>query len=415
MISIGLLGHGTVGSGFLEIFNKNFNALQEEFGELKVSKVLVKNLEKHSKKIDSDVLTNDESDFLSSKFNIVIETIGGTGPAYDYVKQFLENGIHVVTANKDLIAKHGVELFSIARKNNARLMYEASVGGGIPVIKPLKNSISGNSIVSIRGILNGTTNFMLTQMDKRGLSYEEALKIAQEKGFAEADPSSDVLGYDSARKLSILSSIAYKKSIDWESIYTEGICDIDDFDIKYAKKLKSRIKLVGESSLRKGKVSASVRPLIIPEDNHLATTSNEFNLINVESDYLGEVSFYGKGAGKSPTGTSVYSDLIDILKRPEEIDCDFASSLEQVSRYRNVEENYYLRIKSKHRYKVIDRIIESFSEVNLDLDRKIPENNVIAILKNQEDSHVFNTVENLRSCDFIEDVKFVKILKDIIN
>lgn len=415
MISIGLLGHGTVGSGFLEIFNNNLEELKNNFGELKISKILVNNLEKHKSIIDSEILTNNNDDFLEQKFNIVVETIGGINPAYDYVKFFLEQGVHVITANKDLIAKHGVELFSIARKNNARLLYEASVGGGIPIIKPLKNSVNGNQIVSIKGILNGTTNFILTQMDKKGLSYDKALVLAQEKGFAESDPSSDVLGYDSARKLSILSSLAYKKSLDWESIHTKGISDIDDFDIKYSKKLKTTIKLVAESSYKNNNLYASVAPVMIPIDNHFATTSNEFNLINIEGNYLGEFSFYGKGAGKSPTGTSVFSDLLDVLKRPSDQNNEFKSDLESASKFNNEYGNYYLRIVHSDKYKAIDKIIENFSEVNLDLNKEFPKNNIIAILKNQNDSEIFSRLEVLNKYDFIKDIKIIKILKDKIN
>ncbi|MCC0648356.1 homoserine dehydrogenase [Clostridioides sp. ZZV15-6598] len=307
-VKIGVLGYGTVGSGLIDIIDNN-----KEKRNIEIVGILVNNLEKHKEKKYSNIITNNIDDIFERDIDILVEVMGGLEPTLSYIKKALNNKIHVVTANKDLLAECGAELAKLASENKVSIKFEASVAGGIPVLKPIIESLEGNNIDSINAILNGTTNFILSKMYDEDLSYDMALKQAQELGFAEANPESDVLGYDAARKLSILSTLAYDNRVYWKDVYLEGITDIDEKDIEYAKKLNCKIKLIGQSKYENDKVSAFVRPVLVEKDNILARIDNEFNAVIVNGDSVGEVSFVGKGAGSLATGSAVYSDVIDII------------------------------------------------------------------------------------------------------
>ncbi|NMS90095.1 homoserine dehydrogenase [Clostridioides difficile] len=307
-VKIGVLGYGTVGSGLIDIIDNN-----KEKRNIEIAGILVNNLEKHKDKKYSNIITNNIDDIFEKDIDILVEVMGGLEPTLSYIKKALNNKIHVVTANKDLLAECGDELAKLASENKVSIKFEASVAGGIPVLKPIIESLEGNNIDSINAILNGTTNFILSKMYDENLSYDMALKQAQELGFAEANPESDVLGYDAARKLSILSTLAYDNRVYWKDVYLEGITDIDEKDIEYAKKLNCKIKLIGQSKYENHKVSAFVRPVLVEKDNILARIDNEFNAVIVNGDSVGEVSFVGKGAGSLATGSAVYSDVIDII------------------------------------------------------------------------------------------------------
>ncbi|MGX9757828.1 homoserine dehydrogenase [Clostridioides difficile] len=307
-VKIGILGYGTVGSGLIDIIDNN-----KEKRNIEIVGILVNNLEKHKEKKYSNIITNNIDDIFEKDIDILVEVMGGLEPTLSYIKKALNNKIHVVTANKDLLAECGDELAKLASENKVSIKFEASVAGGIPVLKPIIESLEGNNIDSINAILNGTTNFILSKMYDEDLSYDMALKQAQELGFAEANPESDVLGYDAARKLSILSTLAYDNRVYWKDVYLEGITDIDEKDIEYAKKLNCKIKLIGQSKYENDKVSAFVRPVLVEKDNILARIDNEFNAVIVNGDSVGEVSFVGKGAGSLATGSAVYSDVIDII------------------------------------------------------------------------------------------------------
>ncbi len=307
-IKIGLLGYGVVGSGFIDVVEKN-----KCKNDIEISKILVNNIEKHRNKEYYDVVTESIDEVFDSNIDILVEVMGNIAPTFEYIKRALNNNIHVVTANKDLMAEKGYELTSLAIKNNVSLKFEASVAGGIPIIKSIIESLGGNRINSINAILNGTTNFILSKMYEENLSYEVALKQAQELGFAESNPDSDVLGYDAARKLAILSTLAYDKQIYWKDTYLEGITSIDEKDIEYAKQIGCKIKLIGYSKYENDRVSAFVRPVLVENDNILARIDNEFNIVVVNGDSVGEVSFVGKGAGSLATESAVYSDVVDII------------------------------------------------------------------------------------------------------
>ena len=303
-MKIGILGYGTVASGLVDIIDNN-----KDKRDISIEGILVRDVKKHEHRKHADVLTDN---IFKKDVDVIVELLGGLHPSYEYLKRAIENKINVVTANKDMLAEFGGELVSLAKENGVCIKFEASVGGGIPVLKPLIESLEGNEIDSISAILNGTTNFILSKMYDENLSYDEALKQAQDLGFAEANPEADVMGYDAGRKLSILSTLSFNKRIYWKDFYLEGINKIEPKDIEYAKQLGCKIKLVGRSKINNGKVNGYVRPVLVGNDDIISKIDNEFNIIVVNGDFLGEVSFVGKGAGKDATGSAVYADVLDI-------------------------------------------------------------------------------------------------------
>lgn len=318
MFKIAIMGCGVVGSGVADILIDQEAALSKRFNKkVCLDKILdVRDMEgtpyaKYLTK-DADVIWND------SDIKLVVMTIGGLDFAYNLTKKALESGRHVVTSNKEVVAAYGVELTKIAFENNVRFLYEASAGGGIPVIRPLNICLSGNDIYEIQGILNGTTNYILTKMSQEGVSFEDALKEAQQKGYAEADPTADVDGHDAARKIAILSSIAYKGFVDYKDVKCTGIRKISSEDHKFAEKAGYAIKLIGRSRLADGKVSISVEPLLLPGTNLLSAVNSVFNAVLVKGSYIGDTLFYGAGAGKLPTASAVIGDVIEILGNPTE-------------------------------------------------------------------------------------------------
>lgn len=315
MINIAVLGYGTVGSGVVEILNKNGDNIKKRAGgnEINVKYVLdIKDFpgEPIEDKVvhDYDIILNDP------EVKIVVEVMGGVDPAYTYTKQALLNGKSVCTSNKELVAAHGPELLAISKEQNLNFLFEASVGGGIPIIRPLNQSLTADEIEEITGILNGTTNYVLSKMTNEGSDFHTVLKEAQELGYAERDPSADIQGQDSCRKIAILSSLAYGMHVDFNDIYTEGIESISDIDIKYAKEIGGNIKLLATSEKAGDKVLAMVAPMIIKSDNPLFSVNDVFNAIFVKGNFIGDVMFYGSGAGKLPTASAVVSDIVDASK-----------------------------------------------------------------------------------------------------
>ncbi|HPU41809.1 MAG TPA: homoserine dehydrogenase [Acetivibrio clariflavus] len=315
MINVAVLGYGVVGSGVVEIIKKNCESISQKAGqEIRVKKILdIRDFDDTCP--DKALITkNPQEIFEDDSINIIVETIGGAKIAYEYTKRALESGKHVVTSNKELVATHGPELLKIAKNNNINYLFEASVGGGIPIIRPLNRCLAANEIYSIVGILNGTTNYILTQMKKDGKDFDVALKEAQKNGYAEADPTADIEGHDSCRKIAILSSIAYNEFVDYKNIYTEGISKITLTDIRYAESLNASIKLIAMSEKVGDKIVARVSPAIVDRDNPLYNVEDVFNAIVVKGDAIGEAMFYGRGAGKLPTASAVVADIIEIVK-----------------------------------------------------------------------------------------------------
>lgn len=367
MAKVAIMGYGTVGSGLIELIDAN---REKQKNDIEITSILVKDINENKESAHVDILTEDVEKFFSADSDIIVELIGGLSPAYDYVKRALKLKKHVVTANKDLIATYGKELFKIANENNVSLKFEAAVGGGIPIIKPILETLCGNEINSIKAILNGTTNFILTKMSKEKISYNEALKEAQDLGFAEANPESDVMGYDAARKLAILSTLAFHKRVDWEKINIEGISKIDEDDIKYANKYGCKIKLIAEAFKESNGIYATVKPIMIDNNNLLANIDNEVNIVVLNGDEIGELSFIGKGAGKLPTGSAVYGDICDIINNRHVLVKSFNKEEAEINYYSNNTCNCILRIKTLDKEETIEQCRKSFNNMKV-LDKNI--------------------------------------------
>lgn len=313
-MNIAVLGYGTVGSGVVEVLETNQKSIAKRAGEPINVKYVLDLRDFPGDPIQNKIVHDYNTILEDDDVKIVVEVLGGTNPAYTFVRQALEAGKSVATSNKELVAKHGAELLAIAREKNINFLFEASVGGGIPIIRPLMNSLTADEIMEITGILNGTTNYMLTQMSENGADYNEVLKDAQNKGYAERNPEADVEGFDACRKIAILTSLAYGQQVDFEDIYTEGITKITDVDFKYAKKLGTSIKLLGTSKNDNGHIYAMVTPKMIGSNHPLYSVNDVFNAVFVKGNMLGDTMFYGKGAGKLPTASAVVSDIVEEVK-----------------------------------------------------------------------------------------------------
>ena len=385
MKNIAVLGFGVVGSGTVEVLYKNKEALEKKIGEeYEVKRILDLRdfpdspyAEKFTKSFD-DIVNDPEID-------IVAEVMGGIKFAYPYVKACLEAGKSVVTSNKELVAAKGAELLRIAREHNVNFFFEASVGGGIPIIRPLNQCLSANEIDEIAGILNGTTNFILTKMIKEGMGFDEALKIAQDLGYAERDPSADVEGHDTCRKICILASLAFGKHVYPDNIHTEGITKITLEDVKYCESMGAVIKLIGYASNRDGKITIMTCPAVIEGDSQLAGVNDVFNAILVKGDATGDVVFYGKGAGKLPTASAVVSDIVIAAKEKsttrmmswEDSAQDFIIPTEEISN------RFYVRAKADK-----SSVEELFGEVRY-LSRENAPEDEIAFVTNDINEKVF--------------------------
>lgn len=314
MINIAVLGYGTVGSGVVEVINKNHESINKRAGqEINIKYVL--DLREFPGDPVQEILVHDYNVILNDpEVKIVVEVMGGINPAFGFVKSALEAGKSVATSNKELVAAHGAELLKIAKENKVNFLFEASVGGGIPIIRPINQSLTADEITEITGILNGTTNYILSKMTAEGSDFDTVLKRAQEKGYAERNPEADVEGYDACRKIAILTSLACGKQVDFEDIYTEGITKITDTDIKYAKAMGTVIKLFGTSRWSDGTIHSMVAPFMITNDHPLYNVKDVFNAILVHGNMLGDTMFYGKGAGKLPTASAVVADVVDAAK-----------------------------------------------------------------------------------------------------
>lgn len=313
-MKIALLGYGTVGSGVVEVINSNKESIEKRAGKA-IDIKYVLDLREFPGEAINELIVHDFSTILEDdEIEIVAEAMGGVEPAYTFAKSSLLKGKSYVTSNKELVALHGAELLEIARKNKVNFLFEASVGGGIPIIRPLNQSLTADEIYEITGILNGTTNFILTKMKNEGRSFESVLKEAQELGYAEKNPAADVEGYDACRKIAILASLAFGEHVSFEDIPTEGITQISSEDMIYAEKMNYVIKLLATCQKQDGSVFARVSPMMISKEHPLAMVNDVFNAIFVKGNAIGDVMFYGKGAGKLPTASAVVADIVDAAK-----------------------------------------------------------------------------------------------------
>ncbi|UUX34958.1 homoserine dehydrogenase [Fundicoccus culcitae] len=316
-VSIGLLGLGTVGSGVVHIIHEHQDKLQHQLGcHVEIKKILVKDMGKpRDIYLNGAVLTQDVNEIIDDpEIDVVIEVMGSVEDTKEYVKRALKNKKHIVTANKDMMALYGNDLLELAHENGSDFYYEASVAGGIPIIRSLVDGLASDKLTKLMGILNGTTNFILTKMSQEGREYEDVLQEAQALGFAEADPTSDVEGLDAARKLNILGALGFSMKIDLDDVSVRGISNVTKNDLEFCHQLGYTMKLIALAERTDGKVEVSVEPTLIPNEHPLATVNNEFNAIYVNGEAIGELMFSGPGAGSLPTATAVVSDLITVIK-----------------------------------------------------------------------------------------------------
>lgn len=362
MVKVAILGYGTVGSGVFEVIKRNQNAIVNKIGEeIEVKYVL--DLRTFEGDPVMEVLTNNYDDIVNDdEVQVVCETMGGVKPAYDFTKRALESGKSVCTSNKELVEKHGPELLKIAKANKCSYLFEASVGGGIPIIRPLRTSLAQEEIQSITGILNGTTNYILTKMETEGLAFNDVLKRAQEKGYAEKNPDADILGFDACRKIAILTSLAYGKNVDYADITTEGITAITDTDFAYAKKMGTTIKLFAKSLKKGDKYYALVAPFMVTPENPLYAVNGVFNAILLNCNMGGETMYYGKGAGKLATASAVVADVLDCAKHiGKNLDTKWDEEKLEIAPIDTAVRRFFVRVSGTDEAK----IREIFGEVDL--------------------------------------------------
>ena len=317
MVQVAIMGYGTIGSGVAEILDQNADQIKKGCGQDVALKYVLDLRDFPGSPVEDKIVHDFQVIEQDPEVSVVVETMGGLNPAYPFVKASLLAGKHVVTSNKALVAAHGTELLAIAKEKNVNFFFEASVGGGIPIIRPLYRCLKGEKIVEITGILNGTTNYILTKMDKEGASFETVLKEAQALGYAERNPEADVEGYDTCRKIAILTAMATGKEVNYEDISTEGITKITDVDFKYADKLGTSVKLFGTSRMDGEEVHAWVAPVMIGKDHPLYAVNDVFNGIMVKGNMLGTSMFYGSGAGKLPTASAVIADIMEAVENAD--------------------------------------------------------------------------------------------------
>jgi len=393
MVNIAVLGYGTVGSGVVEVIDENSESIDRKSGdEIRIKYVLdlrdfpgdrVEKILVH----DFDVILNDP------EVKIVVEVMGGIEPAYTFVKKSLMAGKSVCTSNKELVAAHGPELIALARKNNINFLFEASVGGAIPVIRPINSSLTADRILEIKGILNGTTNYILTQMAVEGWDFDKALSTAQELGYAERNPEADIEGYDATRKIAILSSLASGRNVDFSNIYTEGISKITATDISYAKKMNCAIKLLASFTNEDDGNYAMVAPFIVSASHPLYSVSGVYNAIFVKGSHIGDVMFYGSGAGKLPTACAVVADIVDAAKHIDKHIYTFWSDEQlPLTGIENATRSFFVRVSGK-RAQLEDTVKKEFGEVSyIELDEALGEFGFITapLTEKSFDEHLSN-------------------------
>ena len=381
-IKVALLGSGTVGTGVYKLIERQKDELPHKIGaSLSVSKVLVRDKNKKRDGINPEHLTDQWEDIITDDdIQIIVEVMGGIEPARTYITQALQAGKNVVTANKDLMAVHGGELLDIASENGCDLLFEASVAGGIPIIRPLKQCLAGNYISEVMGIVNGTTNFILTKMTHEGMEFDEALALATELGYAEADPTADIEGYDAGRKMAIMASIAFNSRVTFDDVYTEGITNITAKDIKYAEAMGCTIKLLGVAKNTETGIEVRVHPMLIPSDHPLATVNDSFNAVFVHGDAVDDAMFYGRGAGELPTASAVMGDIIDVARNIQfycngRIHCTCYKNL-PIKKITEIESKYFMRLLVEDKPGVLAQIASTLGKNNVSIAQVIQKNKI---------------------------------------
>ncbi|MCR6545888.1 homoserine dehydrogenase [Dehalobacterium formicoaceticum] len=420
VIYIGLMGAGTVGTGVLKVLLKNETSIAKKVGaRLEVKRILDKDVEGISAKVaalgmDGSIVTSDINDLvLDPEIDIIVEVMGGIQTAEKFIIKALENGKSVVTANKDLIAARGKELFDVAAAHQVDLLFEASVAGGVPIIQSLKESLAGNVIHSIMGIVNGTTNFILTKMTQEKKSFDEVLALAQKLGYAEADPASDVEGYDAARKVAILASIAFNTRVTDTNVYVEGITNITDRDIAFAQELGYGIKLLGIAKEENNEIEVRVHPAMIPLNHPLSSVNDAFNAVFVEGDAIGKTMFYGAGAGELPTASAIVGDLIAAARNIQfssrgRLGCTCFEH-KRIKSIGEIRTKYFLRMLVKDQPGVLASIAAVLGNQDVSIETVIQKRQkdkfsteLVLITHQVEEHHIRDAIAIIRSLSSVE-------------
>ena len=407
---IALLGMGTVGGGVYEIIERQKEEMPFKIGAaLEVVKVLVRNKAKYADRIPAEKLTDVWEDVIGDdSIDIVVEVMGGIEPARTYIKAALEKGKHVVTANKDLMAMHGHELLELAGEHHCDLLFEAAVAGGIPIIRPLKQCLAGNNITEIMGIINGTTNFILTKMKEDGMDFGEALQLATDLGYAEADPTADIEGYDAGRKLAIMASIAF---------HTEGITKITAKDMRYAKEMGCSIKLLGIAKNTETGIEVKVHPTMIPENHPLAAVNDSFNAVFVHGDAVDDAMFYGRGAGALPTGSAVVGDIMDVARNMlfhcnGRIGCSCYKNL-PIKRIGDTTSRYYIRMRLEDRAGTLAAMAGVFAEndasIAILLQKETIENDaeIVVVTHEVAEKKFMDAIKKFSSMEMVKEISSI--------
>ncbi len=359
MIKAAVMGYGTIGSGVVEVLDINREGIAKRAGDGIEVKYVLDLRDFPGEPIADKVIHDYQTIVNDPEVQIVVETMGGVEPAYTFVKAMLEVGKHVTTSNKALVADKGAELIALAKEKQVNFLFEASVGGGIPIIRPLNSSLTADEIEEITGILNGTTNYMMTKMMGDGSEFEDVLKDAQAKGYAEKDPTADIEGYDACRKIAILTSLACGQQVDYTDIHMEGITKISALDMKYAKQMGRAIKLLASSKKTEEGYAAMVAPFLLSPEHPLYNVNDVFNAVFVRGNVLGDAMFYGSGAGKLPTASAVVADMVDIAKHlKRNISVDWSSKKLDLVDFGSIEHAFFVRTSSEK-----ERITEVFGDV----------------------------------------------------
>lgn len=424
-INIGLIGFGTIGAGVVEIFNKNQDILSKKCGKpVNLRKVADLDITTdRGVKIDESILTTDVNDVLENDdIDIVIELVGGYEPAKTFVLKAMENGKHVVSANKALIAKHWEELISNADKNNVRFSFEASVGGGIPVLQPLNECLSANRFEAIYGIMNGTANYILTKMSEEGLKFEDVLKEAQDKGYAEADPTFDIEGHDTAQKLIVLTKLGFGEYVPQEKFHVEGITKITPEDIDFAKnELDYVIKLLGIAKQTNDGLEIRVHPTFIKKDHLLASVNDVFNAIYLIGDFVGPVMLYGQGAGRMATASAVVGDCLDIIFN-ENKRISYGPVESQVKSMKNIDDivsKYYISLTAVDEPGVLQTITGTLNKNGISIESITQKTNIdsesvpiIIVTHETEEKNIQQAIQKINELKEVEEEsKLIRILE----
>ena len=416
---IALLGMGTVGGGVYEIIEKQKEEMPFKIGAaLEVVKVLVRNKAKYADRIPAEKLTDVWEDVIGDdSIDIVVEVMGGIEPARTYIKAALEKGKHVVTANKDLMAMHGHELLELAGEHHCDLLFEAAVAGGIPIIRPLKQCLAGNHITEIMGIINGTTNFILTKMKEDGTDFGEALQLATDLGYAEADPTADIEGYDAGRKLAIMASIAFHTPVTFDDVFTEGITKITAKDMRYAKEMGCSIKLLGIAKNTETGIEVKVHPTMIPENHPLAAVNDSFNAVFVHGDAVDDAMFYGRGAGALPTGSAVVGDIMDVARNMlfhcnGRIGCSCYKNL-PIKQIGDTTSRYYIRMRLEDRAGTLAAMAGVFAEndasIAILLQKETIENDaeIVVVTHDVAEKKFMDAIKKFSSMEMVKEISSI--------